>query len=116
MQGVSSLPNCSALFRPVINYDHFVGSSITLFPSPFTLNGLVSLALFGTTLLLSLHLQVYLFLFALRRFHSFPVIECHAIRESPSSMRGIGVIGFVYCDPSVQIVDFVSPIWEKAFF
>ena len=56
VQGLSSLPNRSAPFRPVINYDHFVGSLITPFLNSFTLNGLVSLALFGATLLPSLHL------------------------------------------------------------
>ena len=47
MQGVSTLPNRSILFRRVIDSDHFAGPSNTLFPSPFTLNGLVRFTLFG---------------------------------------------------------------------
>jgi len=47
MQGVSTLPNRSIPFRPVIDYDHFAGPSITLFLSPFTFNGLVRFTLFG---------------------------------------------------------------------
>ena len=79
MQGVSALPNRSNPFRPVIDYDHFAGSSITLFPSPFTLNGLVRFTLFGATLLLGLHPQVSLRLFVFSRIHPFAVVEGYTI-------------------------------------